>query len=113
MVGLFGDGLVDDVLFCGGDSFEEDLRWGSILGVSVDLVMFDDEANDGVALLKIVEALRGTFFFSTSVELKTKGVGGGGAGRGMTDSNTCLPSILTPKHFLAVSAICFDKSDLA
>ena len=32
MEGLFGDGLVDDVLFCGGDSFEEDLRWGSRLG---------------------------------------------------------------------------------
>ena len=27
MDGLFGDGLVDDVLFCGGDSLEEDLRW--------------------------------------------------------------------------------------
>ena len=113
MVGLFGDGLVDDVLFCGGDSFEEDLRWGPILGVFMDLVMFDDEANDGVALTKIVEALRGTFFFSTSVELKTKGAGGGGAGREMIDSNTCLPSILTPEHFLAVSAICFEKSDLA
>ena len=113
MVGLFGDGLVDDVLFCGGDSFEEDLRWGPILGAFVDLVMFDDEADDGVALLKIVEVLRGTFCFSTSMELKTKGAGGGGAGREMIDSNTCLPSILTPKHFLAVSAICFDKSDLA
>ena len=77
MVGWFGDGLVDDVLFCGGDSFEEDLRWGPILGVFVDLVMFDDEANDGVALFKIVEALRGTFFFSNSMELKTKGAGGG------------------------------------
>ena len=88
---------------------------GPILEVFMDLVMFDDVANDGVALLKIVEALRGTFFFSTSVELKTKGAGGGGgvAGREMIDSNTCLSSILTPKHFLAVSAICFDKSDLA
>ena len=46
---LFGDGLVNDVLFCGGDSFEEDLDWGPRLGVSVDLVMFDDEVNDGVA----------------------------------------------------------------
>ena len=101
MVGLFGDDLVSDVLFCGGDSFEEDLRWGSTLGVFVDLVMFDDEANDGVALLKIVEALSCTLFFSTSVELQTKGVGGGGggAGREMIDSNTCLPSIFTPKHF--------------
>ena len=113
MVGLFGDGLVDDVLFCGGDSFEEYLRWGPRLVVFVDLVMFDDEANDAVALLKIVEALKGTFFFSTSVELKTKGVGGGGAGCEMIDSNTCLHSLLTPKHFLAVSAICFEKSDLA
>ena len=77
MVGLFGDALVDDVLFCGGDSFEEDLHWGPRLGVFVVLVMFDDEANDGVALLKIVEALRGTFFFPTSVELKTKGAGEG------------------------------------
>ena len=105
MVGLFGDGLVSDVLFCGGDSFEVDLRWGPRLGVLVDLVMFDDEANDGVVLLKIVEALRGTFFFSTSVELKTKGAGRGGTGREMIDSNTCLPSIFTPKHFLAVSAV--------
>ena len=104
---------LSDVLFCGGDSFEEYLCWGPRLGVFVDLVMFNDEANDCVALLKIVEALRGTFFFSASVELKTKGAGGGGAGREMIDSNTCLPSIFTPKHFLAVSAICFDKSDLA
>ena len=64
MAGLFGDGLVSDVLFCGGDSFEEDLHWGPRLGGFVDLVMFDDEANDGVALLKIVEALRSTFSFS-------------------------------------------------
>ena len=78
MVGLFGDGLVDNVLFCGGDSFVEDLRWGPKLGVFVGLVMFDDEVNDGVALFKIVEALRCTFFFSTSVELKTKGAGGEG-----------------------------------
>ena len=45
------------------------------------------------------------------MQLKTKGAGGGGAGREMMDSNTSLPSILTPKHFLAVSAICFDRSD--
>ena len=38
MDGLFGDGLVDDVLFCGGDSLEEDLRWGPRLGTLVDLV---------------------------------------------------------------------------
>ena len=85
MVSLFGDGLIDDVLFCGGDSFEEDLCWGLIQGVFVDLVMFDDEANDSVVLPKIVEALRGTFFFSTSVELKTKGAGRGEAGREMID----------------------------
>ena len=34
MEGLFGNGFVDDdVLFCGGDSLEEDLRWGPRLGV--------------------------------------------------------------------------------
>ena len=114
MDGLFGDGLVD-VLCCGGDSLEEDLRWGPRLGASVDLVEFEDGVtNGGVALFKIVEALSGgAFFFSTSVELKTKGAGGGGAGREMMDSNTSLPAILTPKHFLAVSAICFDRSDFA
>ena len=47
------------------------------------------------------------------MELKTKGAGGGGADREMMDSNTSLPAILTPKHFLAVSAICFDRSDFA
>ena len=72
----------------------------------------EDEANDGAALFKTIEAFRGAFF-STSVELKTKGAGGGGAGREMMDSNTTLPSILTPKHFFAVSAICFDTSDFA
>ena len=41
MDGLFGDGLVD-VLCCGGDSLEEDLRWGPRLGALVDLVEFDD-----------------------------------------------------------------------
>ena len=116
---MFGDGLVD-VLSCGGDSLEEDLHWGPILGALVDLVESEDGVtnggvtNGGVALFKIVEALSGgAFFFSTSVELKTKGTGGGGAGREMMDSNTSLPAILTPKHFLAVSAICFDRSDFA
>ena len=100
MDGLFGDGL-GDVLCCDGDSLEEDLRWGPRLGALVDLVEFDDgETNGGVALFK-------------TVELKTKGAGGGGAGREMMDSNTSLPEILTPKHFLAVSAICFDRSDFA
>ena len=72
----------------------------------------DDEANDGTALFKIVEAFSGAFFFSTSVELKTKDAGGEGAGREIIDSNTSLPSILTPRHFLAVSVICFERSDL-
>ena len=112
MDGLFGDGLAD-VLCCGGDSLEEGLRWGPRLGALVDLVEFEDGVtNGGVALFKIVEALSGgAFFFSTSVELKTKGAGGGG--REMMDSNTSLPAILTPKHFLAVSAICFDRSNFA
>ena len=103
MDGLFGDGLVA-VLCCGGDSLEKDLRWGPRLGALVDLVEFEDGVtNGGVALFKIVEALSGgAFFFSTSVELKTKGAGGGGAGREMMDSNTSLPAILTPKHFLAI-----------
>ena len=107
---LFGDGLVDDVLFCGGDSLEEDLRWGPRLGALVDLVELEDGVtNCGVALFKIVEALiRGAFFFSTSVELKTKGAGGGGAGHEIMDSNTSLPLIFTPRHFLAVSEIRFN-----
>ena len=115
MEGLFGDGLVDGVLFCGGDSLEEDLRCGPRLGFFVDLVEFEDGVTDrGAALFKTVKAFsRGAFFFSTSVELKTKGAGGGGAGREMMDSNTSLPAILTPKHFLAVSAICFDRLDFA
>ena len=91
------------VWFCCGDIFEEDLRWEPRLGVFVDLMEMDDEVND-VALFKTAEALRGAFFFSASVELKTKGTGGGGAGREMMDSNTSLPSILTPKHFFAVSS---------
>ena len=109
-----GEGLVDVVLFCCGDSFEEDLRWEPKLGVFVDSVELDDVANDvGVTLIKTVEALRGAFFFSTSVELKTKGAGGGGAGHEMIDSNTSLPSMFTSKHLFAVSAICFERSDLA
>ena len=96
---MFGDDLVD-VLCCGGDGLEEDLRWGPRLGALVDLVEFDGVTMCGVALFKTVEALsRGAFFFSTSVELKTKGAGGGGAGREMMDSNTSLPEILTLKHF--------------
>ena len=57
MDGLFGDGLVD-VLCCGGDSLEENLRWGPRLGALLDLVEFEDGVtNGGVALFKIVEAL--------------------------------------------------------
>ena len=80
----------------------------------MDLVEFDDDvANDGAALFKAINAFRGAFFFSTSVELKTKGVGGGGAGREMIDSNTPWPLIFTTRHVLAVSAIGFERSDLA
>ena len=93
------DGLVDVVLFCCGDSFKEDLCWEPRLGVFVDLVKLDDVANGGVALFKTVEALRGTFFFSTSVELKPKDAGGGGASCEIIDSNTSLPSILCPGAF--------------
>ena len=51
MDGLFGDGLVD-VLCCGGDSLEEDLRWGARLGALVDLVEFEDgvDGEDGNCL---------------------------------------------------------------
>ena len=77
MEGLFCDGLVDEVLFCCGDSFEEDLRWEPRLVAFVDFVEFDDVANGRTALFKIVEAFRGTFFFSTGVELKANGDGGG------------------------------------
>ena len=107
-----GDCLVVTVLFCrgcGGDSFEEDLRCGPKLRVLVDLVELD-----GVGVtFKTTEALRGAFFFSASMELNTKGARGGGAGHEMIDSNTSLPSILTSKHFFAVSAICLDRSDLS
>ena len=108
-----GGGLVDVVLFCCGDNFEEDLHWEPEPGVLVDLTELDDVANGVlVTLLKIVEALRGAFFPSTSVELKTKGAGGGGAGREMIDSNTSLPSILTPKHFFLFLRSVFQRSDL-
>ena len=63
----------------------------------MDLVEPDEV---GVTLLTIVESLRGTFFISTSVELNTKGAGGGGgAGRKIMDSNMSLPSMLTSKNF--------------
>ena len=64
------DDLVAVVLFCRSNSFEEGLRWKPKLGVFVDLVELDDEADGvGVTLPKTMEALRGAFFFSTSVEL--------------------------------------------
>ena len=84
-----GDCLVMTVLFCrgcGGDSFEEDLRCGPTLGVLVDLVELDGA---GVTF-KTVEALRLTFFFSTSVELNTKGAGGGLAAKLLTQTLLCL-----------------------
>ena len=85
---------MDVVLFCCGDNFKEDLHWEPEAGVLVDLTELDYVANGVVVtLLKTVEALRGAFFFST------KGAGGGEAGHEMIDSNTSLPSILTPKHF--------------
>ena len=97
------------------NSLDEDLHWGPRLGALLDLVEFVDRVtNCGVALFKTVEALSSSaFFFSTSVELKTKGAGGEGAGHEIMDSNTSLPWILTPRHFLAVSAICLERSDLA
>ena len=49
-----------------------------------------DEANDGAALFKTIEAFRGAFFFSTSMELKTKSTGRRGAGHEMMDSNIYL-----------------------
>ena len=52
MEGLFGDSLVDVVLFCCGDSFKEDLRWEAGLGLFVDLVKFDDVVNGGAALFR-------------------------------------------------------------
>ena len=36
--------------------------------------------NGGTALFKTIEAFSGAVFFLTSMELKTKGAGGGGAG---------------------------------
>ena len=78
-----GDCLVVTVLYCrdgGGDSFEEDLHCGPKLGILVDLVEIEGV---GAILFKTVEALREAVFFSTSVELNTKGAEGGGGGGGM------------------------------
>ena len=41
-----GDGLVDAVMFCCGDIFEDNLHLESRLGVSVDFVELYDEAYD-------------------------------------------------------------------
>ena len=65
----------------------------------MDLVEFADVTNGGTALFKTVEAFSGALFFSTSVELKKKGAEAEGDGREIIDSNTSLPSILTPRHF--------------
>ena len=65
----------------------------------MDLMEFADVTNGGRALFKTVEVFSGAFFFSTSVELKTKGAGEGGADREIIDSNTSLPSILIPRQF--------------
>ena len=64
---------------------------------------FADDAGQWAVSKNIEALIRGAFFFSTSVELKTKGAGGGGAGHDIMDSNTSLPLIFTPRHFLAVS----------
>ena len=76
MEGLFGDGLV---LFCCGDSLEEDLHWEPRLGAFVDLVELDDGVTScGAALFKTVEVLcRRAFFFSTSTEQKQRALGQG------------------------------------
>ena len=78
VVALLSDGLV---LFCWGDSFEEDLCWGPRLGAFVDLVEFDDGVTSCcVALFKTVEALsRGAFFFSHQCGAKNKGRCGRGS----------------------------------
>ena len=56
MEGLFGEGLADVVLFCCGDSLEEDLRWEPRLEAFVDLVEFEDgvTSDDGIALFKTI-----------------------------------------------------------
>ena len=54
MEGLFGEGLVDEVLFCCVDSLKEDLRWEPRLRAFVDLVEFEDGVTDGGAALCLV-----------------------------------------------------------
>ena len=104
------DGLVVG-LSCFGKSLDEDLPCGPKLGVLVEVVVLDVME---MAAFKTVEALRGALFFSTGWVLENvKGAGGGGAGREIMDSNTSLPSVLTHRHFDAVSSICLDRSDLA
>ena len=87
-------------MFC-GDCLVKDLHWGPRFGAFVELVEFDGGVTScGAALFKTIEALgRGAFFFSTSVELKTKGAGGGGTGHEIMDSNTSLPWIFNLRHF--------------
>ena len=41
----------------------------------MDLVELDEVGGADVMLFKIAEALRGAFFYSTSVKLNTKGAG--------------------------------------
>ena len=75
--------------------------WDPRLEAFVDLVEFDDGVTScGATLFKTVETLsRGAFFFSTSVELKTKGAGGGGAGRELWDQTRPCLGYLPPESF--------------
>ena len=89
--------MVDVVLFCCGDNFEEDSCWEPKLRIFVDLVELDDVTNGvGVTLIKTVEALRGAFLFSTSMELNTKGAGEREAGREMIDSKHIFAFYIDP-----------------
>ena len=78
------------VLLYRDDSLAENLRSGPKLEVFVDLVELDEVGGAGGTLFKIVEALRGDSFFSTIVELNTKGAGGEGVGCKIIDSNISL-----------------------
>ena len=73
------------MLFSCGDSLKK-TYFGSLSWGFCRLDGVDDIADGvGVTLLNTAGALRGAFFLSTNVELKTKGAGGGGAGRGIAD----------------------------
>ena len=91
----FVDGLLVS-LSCFGKSLKDDLPCGPELGVLVEVVVLDVVE---LAVFKTVESLRGAFFFSTSWVLENVKGAGGGAGREIMDSNTSLPSILTPRQF--------------